>query len=387
MKPAEGYILQKICGVPYLLPYGQNIADHKPELKLNTTAMLIWEAICKGMDMQEILEILCNKFNADENTRKNIKADLDGYIHMLQSYGALEKEKTFKYIPDTVPEYYKTGKIKFAFYGPGTIYRKYFQAFSCNKDEKAECCQEIRFYTGEPRYHANGNILVRNKDISIIDGSSIYIFIFPSGYGAYEMHVSKDGSHADIFCPPFPGKQQEEDIFHALRFAFLIIAGQNGLHIIHSASLLYRGFAWLFSGCSGTGKSTHTNLWHSLFGTEILNGDLNIISLGNGRPVTYGLPWCGTSGIFTTKSYPLGGIIFLKQASGNTVTIPSEDEKTILLTQRLLSPSWNAELIQDNLHFSEEMVKKTAIFRLDCTKEPEAAYVIKNKIDHMLDNL
>ena len=33
----------------------------------------------------------------------------------------------------------------------------------------------------------------------------------------------------------------------------------------------------IFSGHSGMGKSTHTNLWKEQFGTEIINGDLNLI--------------------------------------------------------------------------------------------------------------
>ena len=65
---------------------------------------------------------------------------------------------------------------------------------------------------------------------------------------------------------------------------------------------------------------THTNLWKEQFGTKIINGDLNLIGWSNGEqtnigqsvdkpgskghPIVYGMPWCGTSGIASTKSYP-----------------------------------------------------------------------------------
>ena len=59
------------------------------------------------------------------------------------------------------------------------------------------------------------------------------------------------------------------------------------------------------------GKSTHTALWHELFDTPYLNGDLNLLGLDKDHIIAYGIPWCGTSGIFTAEAYELGGIILL----------------------------------------------------------------------------
>ena len=36
--------------------------------------------------------------------------------------------------------------------------------------------------------------------------------------------------------------------------------------MLHSSAIEYEGRAYLFSGPSGRGKSTHTRLWQSLFG-------------------------------------------------------------------------------------------------------------------------
>ena len=54
-------------------------------------------------------------------------------------------------------------------------------------------------------------------------------------------------------------------------------------------------------------------------GADILNGDLNLLGLENGIPILYGIPWCGTSGISSTKRVPLGGIFFLKQAARDKI--------------------------------------------------------------------
>ncbi len=388
MKPKDGFIKTNICGIPCLLPYGQNIADHMPELKLNPTAALIWDLICKGMDKEQIASALCNKYDAGTENMQDILADITEYENLLASYGILENLPPSSAVPSSHAKYFQIGNIKIAYDGPDMVFEKFFKDFSCPAGD-TQYQQYIHFYKGRPRWHTNGNILIRNGTVSIIDtgteglSGNSYIFTFPEEYGIYEMKVSKDGSATDIYCFPSITKEHTCHIFHALRFAFLIAAQLHGMFVIHSASILYKGKAWLFSGCSGTGKSTHTALWNKIYNTPVLNGDLNIISIKDNLPVTYGLPWCGTSGIFTTASYPLGGIIFLKKAAVNNVVKLTNYDQALSIMQRMVSPSWDVTLLQKNLDFAENIIQKIPVYRLDCTKEPEAASVIKSKIDNL----
>ncbi len=388
MKPKDGFIKTNICGIPCLLPYGQNIADHMPELKLNPTAALIWDLICKGMDKEQIASALCNKYDAGTENMQDILADITEYENLLASYGILENLPPSSAVPSSHAKYFQIGNIKIAYDGPDMVFEKYFKNFSCPAGDM-QYQQYIHFYKGKPRWHTNGNILIRNGTVSIIDtgteglSGNSYIFTFPEEYGIYEMKVSKDGSATDIYCFPSITKEHTCHIFHALRFAFLIAAQLHGMFVIHSASILYKGKAWLFSGCSGTGKSTHTALWNKIYNTPVLNGDLNIISIKDNLPVTYGLPWCGTSEIFTTASYPLGGIIFLRKAAVNNVVKLTNYDQALSIMQRMVSPSWDVTLLQKNLDFAENIIQKIPVYRLDCTKEPEAASVIKSKIDNL----
>ena len=385
MKPKDGFIKKDICGIPYLLPYGQNIADHVPELKLNSTASIIWDLICQGMDREQIAKALCDGYCTGSSHAGDVIKDIGEYENLLLSYGILEDTKPCTYTSNPHTKYFKTGSLKIAFDGPGRLFDKYFKKFACTGGKFQ---QYIRFHKGCPRKHINGNVIIRNETISIIDtgntNGNYYVFTFPPEYGIYEMKVSKDGFAADIYCATPLCKEHENHIFHALRSAFLIAAQQHGMFVIHSASILYKGSAWLFSGCSGMGKSTHARLWNNMYNTPVLNGDLNIISIKDGLPVTYGLPWCGTSNIFTTGSYPLGGIIFLGKAPVNTIKQLSADEKVLSVMQRLVSPSWNESLLQKNLDFATNIANKTYICMFNCTKEPEAVSTIKNTIDNLL---
>ena len=129
------------------------------------------------------------------------------------------------------------------------------------------------------------------------------------------------------------------------------------------------------------GKSTHTNLWKELLDTPIINGDLNLLSITDGQPVVHGIPWCGTSGIYDTKTYPLGGIILLNQAKENVIEELSADQKLLLLSQRLISPTWTQKQLETNLNLIEKLIASIAVCKLHCTKEKEVLEVIKPWVD------
>lgn len=168
-----------------------------------------------------------------------------------------------------------------------------------------------------------------------------------------------------------------------IRHVFLLYAQKNGYYALHSASILYRGQAWLFSGHSGMGKSTHTALWHEYAGTPYLNGDLNLIGKrekGDGYCI-YGIPWCGTSGLCTTETIELGGIILLGRDEENHVEELSPFEQVLRVTQRMISPAWTEQMATGNLEFAEQMAEQTRITQFFCTKNPSAVEVIRKWID------
>ena len=68
----------------------------------------------------------------------------------------------------------------------------------------------------------------------------------------------------------------------------------NGI-MLHSSCVVVDDGAYLFTARSGTGKSTHTNLWLEKFGDRayILNDDKPALRLENGTWFAYGTPWSG----------------------------------------------------------------------------------------------
>ena len=131
------------------------------------------------------------------------------------------------------------------------------------------------------------------------------------------------------------------------------------------------------------GKSTHTALWHKLFGTPYLNGDLNLVGIENGKLKVYGMPWCGTSGIFTTSTQELGGIVLLVRDDYDHLERLGEAEKIVRVMQRMISPAWTEEQMEKNLDFAGQIVENSPVYYLKCTKNPSAVETIKAQIDQM----
>ena len=231
-----------------------------------------------------------------------------------------------------------------------------------------------------PESHQNGNILIRNKDLTVCAWEEGYVLWFPALKNIYEIWMKADGSFACIYYRLPMTEEEQDSLFLAIRPVFLFLAQKKGMFVLHSASLLYLEKAWLFSGPSGMGKSTHTAFWKKLFDTPFLNGDLNLIGKEGDQFVVYGIPWCGTSEIFTVEKKELGGIVLLEKAPEDKIVSLTKEQKTLRVMQRMISPPWTAGLMKKNLAFAEEIANEKPVYFLRCTKNDTAAEVMHHRI-------
>lgn len=377
LKINKGYLLHEIAGIPYILPYGQNVVDFKHSVRLNDSGLLLYRTLTQGADEEMLLQALISHYHANASDVPTLKEDIHHFLLQLESAGILSRPSNLP--ADDADFFFRIGPVTVAYCGPRDLLMSSFFDFSC-KNTCADLTVSIIPYAAERQ--DNGELLLRTDELSICKTDSCYLFLYPAGYGITEMHVSLNGRYAALFCPKPYVSDLSEKIFHAIRFAYLICAQQLGAFALHSASILYEGKAWLFSGASGCGKSTHAALWKQQYQTPYVNGDLNLLGFINDKPVVYGLPWCGTSGLYTTSTVPLGGVTFLKQAPADAL-VPMTDEEIALRTmQRLISPSWTKDMLLTNLSFAERLRFTVPFFHLLCTKESSAAAVLKQAIDH-----
>lgn len=454
IKRQEGYCLKEIAGVHYLLPYGQKVADQRKGIVLNETCVFLWNELQETMTDEELAEKLVHYYSADgeaanetqdeiqdqtkdkiqnqvqDQIQDQIRQDVKQFVQELLLLGILREclrpccaedadDVTCVY-PTKEPfvECLEIAGMRIALYGSRELISSQFDAFlkdcsSAQGKSKSELQTEsqikmqikmpvqmqIEILQRTTSFHPNGKTLIRNEELVVCENEQGYIILFPSMNQIREAHMTSDGRFAQIYVKGVDKEKTKEELFHAIRHFFLFFAQRQGFFAIHSASILYRDQVWIFSGHSGMGKSTHTNLWKEQFGTKIINGDLNLIGWSSGKqdssrqnadkpsskghPIVYGMPWCGTSGIASTKSYPLGGIVLLGRSDNDHFEPLTNDQKIVRVMQRMISPVWEEEMLNQNLTCAEKLAKQIPIFYFLCTKKPSAAERMKDAIDQI----
>lgn len=154
-----------------------------------------------------------------------------------------------------------------------------------------------------------------------------------------------------------------------------------GTMLVHSSALIYDGGAYLFSGESGVGKSTHTRLWLKAFGDKvhIMNDDKPVVKLYDDKAVAFGTPFDGGSGIALNESYPLKAIIFVERGEENSVRVPENKEiiqKLYFQTARMV----NRETAEKMLTNIERILSLTKFYVLSCNMDISAAHTAYNSI-------
>lgn len=382
MQQNKSFLLRAIAGIPYIMPYGQMIADHRRGLKTNATGVWLWKLLEEEHSLEDIISISADYYEITDDELPAFREEITQFVNQLIAYGILT-DSAYESVPATASHTNKLLSIaglNIKYTGPEEIFPAELNDF-VTIPAVTKLHQTIFFHAGGPAAHTNGNVILRDPELVIMEQADTYILLFPNAPDIIEIHLRKDASEAHCYYLRSYSDTFKTDLFHAIRLLFLYLAQKHGMAAIHSASILYNGKLWLFSGHSGMGKSTHTDLWKELYHTPVINGDLNLITIKDGAAVVHGIPWCGTSGIYDTKTYPLGGIILLNQAPADSVEELNPDEKQLLVLQRLISPNWTKELWELNLNLIEEIAKKIMICKLHCTKEYSAVETIKHKID------
>ena len=408
MKQNNGFLLKELAGIPYLLPYGQMIADHKRGLKTNATGVYLWNLLEKEHSLEEILKESATFYEVSEAELPEFHTEITHFIEQLKAYDiftdsvqqpvnstfvhtrletsrkeAVSKENTTVAPANSTEHLLSIGGLTLRLTVPEDAFPPEFKDFVIEHAPNVTppVSLHILLHPELPSARPSGTVLLQNAELNILEQENSYLLHFPRARHHLEIHLQKDGSEAHCYSLPPYNADFHYDFFHALRLVYLYKAKQHGRAAIHSASILYQDKVWLFSGHSGMGKSTHTNLWKEHFHTPVINGDLNLLAMEDGIPVVHGIPWCGTSGIYDTKTYPLGGIILLNRSKEDYTEELTADQKLLLVSQRLISPAWTKAQWEQNLEIVENITKDILVCRLHCTKERRAAEVMRERIE------
>ncbi len=147
--------------------------------------------------------------------------------------------------------------------------------------------------------------------------------------------------------------------------------------LIHSSAVVMEGRAYIFSAPCGTGKSTHTALWKSVFGTDrvqILNDDKPAIRLEDGQFYAYGTPWSGKTDLNINMRVPLCGVCILGRGTENKI-VPFGGAKAVHAILEQTARSRDPQFMNKLLNLLEKLFATVPVWRLECNTDPEAARV------------
>ena len=217
----------------------------------------------------------------------------------------------------------------------------------------------------------------RKPDILVFrqpSGLESRLLILPDGQAAYAYLEETDSNHTEIyFNPAYTSLLSADTIFHSMLALEKHLVLRNSF-VFHCSYLDFEGKAVLFSGPSGIGKTTHTNLWCQYLPdrAKVLNGDKCLLSREGNTFYANGWPICGSSGICHNERREVRAVVLLQQAPENRLI----EEKKILTFRRVLEQLtvnyWNREFTDAAMTFADSLVSTLPCFTYGCNISREA---------------
>lgn len=149
---------------------------------------------------------------------------------------------------------------------------------------------------------------------------------------------------------------------------------KNNGCMLHSSAVVVDGYAYLFSADSGTGKSTHTELWLKHFGEKafIINDDKPSLRLEDGEWYVYGTPWSGKYNLNVNTKAKLGAIVFLQRDEKNWIKPLNPAEAVPLFFKQTVRALKTKEKMDMALEKIEQVLTSNPIYKMGCNISDDA---------------
>ncbi|MCQ2492827.1 MAG: hypothetical protein MJ087_07305 [Lachnospiraceae bacterium] len=151
--------------------------------------------------------------------------------------------------------------------------------------------------------------------------------------------------------------------------------------ILHSSCVDTPYGGILFSGPSGIGKSTQSDLWINHEGAKLVNGDRPIIRKTADVWYAYGSPYAGSSRCHINEKTPVCAIVMLRQAKENSLRKLSLREAMMAVYQNLTIYTWDQVFVEKALDLTTSLIQDIPVYELGCLPEQSAVEVLKQELE------
>lgn len=148
-----------------------------------------------------------------------------------------------------------------------------------------------------------------------------------------------------------------------LRIVHTLALARQGGFLLHSASALRNGKAFLFAGVSGAGKTTISRLAPP--DVTLLTDEISYVRKGDGSYVAFGTPFTGElAKLGENVSAPVAALYLLAQGPANRVDPVAPAEAARSLLANVLFFAEDEALVQAAFHSAFEFVSRVPVARL-----------------------
>ncbi len=148
-----------------------------------------------------------------------------------------------------------------------------------------------------------------------------------------------------------------------LRIVHTLMLAKQGGFLLHSASAVRNGKAFLFAGMSEAGKTTISRLAPA--DVTLLTDEISYVRKQDAAYVAWGTPFTGElAKLGENVSAPVGELYFLAKGDENRIDPVSNGEAARSLLANLLFFAEDEELVQAIFHSALEFVNRIPVSRL-----------------------
>ena len=199
--------------------------------------------------------------------------------------------------------------------------------------------------------------------------------------------ISPDYRHVQAWVlPDFQNGQVGWSPMHLfnpiLEVCILSMLGRDGGFLLHASGVIYRDAGLVFTGASGTGKSTLAG-WFADAGARVLSDERMILRRDAGSMRMFGTPWIGSGSFAANASATLSGLFCIRHGQGDHrfETLPASRIVSLLLQQTFL-PYWDRAAMDATVDSLVSLTQQIPCVSLACLKRPD---VVDAVMQHQLN--
>ena len=214
------------------------------------------------------------------------------------------------------------------------------------------------------------------------EGKTIYEYMVTREVRAGYFVMNAGYTEGEYYpCPRIGGKTTLFQVNTSLMIQYTFATAGLGTLLLHASVTRYEGRANLFFGVSGTGKSTHSRLWHEFVpGSDLMNDDNPVIRWEDGGFRVYGSPWSGKTVCYRNVVAPVNALVRLEQYPENRITRLEPLQAYASVIAAVSTIRWNHDIMSLLVPTIERVAMTVPCYQLKCRPDEEAVRVCKEAI-------